>query len=296
VYHGPGHPAAQGRIVEEQAMSAELVYKGFTPEIKEIDDKKKSVTHLISNRTADRAGDIVSEDGWVTDHYSKNPIVLADHTYSIWSIIGKATRLSHSDEGLIATTQFHDKGLGAEAFELVKAKMARAWSVGFKGIKYTFITDDADKGCAECIESIKSVEDHVEKHITGRHFKKQELLEYSLVAIGMNPDIVMEAIQSGLVSKRYVPLLFDLDIAAIHIPGFDKKADVKEGEKREDKKTKRSEPDKSASDSSIAALHGSSKVYDAILDLGATLRKATLDTEIKKREDNEWVRDTKSQD
>lgn len=268
-------------------MSHELVFKGFTPEIKDINTEKRSVTHLITNETADRGGDIVSSDGWVTDHYAKNPIVLADHRYSIFSIIGRAmeVRKSDSEKGLVASTVFHDKGPGAEAFELVKAKMARAWSVGFRGLKYDMITDDAEKGCDICVDAMKHAEDPVEKHIRGRHFKLQEMLEYSLVAIPMNPDIVMEAINSGMVSKRYVPLLFEFSADDIYIPGF-----VKREERREETKTTGGDgPAKPASTSSIA-LPKASRIYDSLLDVAAATKRTTLETQLKTQEDKGWVK------
>jgi HK97 family phage prohead protease len=131
----------------------------------------------------------VEPSGAEVANFMRNPVVLADHDYTIGSVIGKATRLSIDGDGIHATTKFHDKGLGQEAFDLVEAGMVRAWSVGFKPIETDSVKD---------------------KHgvTRGFHFKKWELLEYSLVAIPANPDAVMEAVKRGLVAAGNTHIFF----------------------------------------------------------------------------------------
>jgi HK97 family phage prohead protease len=161
------------------------------PEVKAINRNTREVLHIITNATEDRAGDVVDPAGADVTNYMKNPVVLADHNYSINSIIGRATSLEIRDGGLWARTKFHDKGIGADAFNLVEAGMARAWSIGFRPVEY-----DTRK-------------DKDGRKTRGFHFKKWELLEYSLVAIPMNPDIVANAIKRGLLDPDNVPNLFD---------------------------------------------------------------------------------------
>jgi HK97 family phage prohead protease len=173
---------------QERGERAGMYRRAFTPDVRDVNKAKREVTHVISTSSIDRAGDIVDPSGWQLDQYLRNPVVLIDHDYSVRSIIGRAVDVGVTEEGLVATTQFHDKGLGAEAFELVKAGMAKAWSVGFVGRKVEFIKDEDDK-------------------VTGLHFKQQELLEYSLVAVPMNPDAVMNAIKAG-VSRAHLDYFF----------------------------------------------------------------------------------------
>lgn len=164
------------------------VFGAHAYEIKHINATKREITHLVSNARPDRAGDIVEPKGWVLDNYLRNPVVLVDHDYRVEKIIGRAASVYFDDSGLYATTKFHDKGLGAEAFELVHAGIAKAWSVGFKPTQQEPIK--GEKGA-----------------LLGFRFTQQELLEYSLVAIPMNPDAVNNAIRCGL-SPDNIPILF----------------------------------------------------------------------------------------
>lgn len=166
------------------------IHRAFcTPDIKAVDVKRREITHLISTSSIDRAGDIVEPSGADVANFMKNPVVLANHDYSIENIIGRATSIKIQSDGLTATTQFHDKGLGADAFELVNTGFARAWSIGFRPTEHESMKDD--KG------SFK-----------GFRFTKWELLEYSLVAIPANPDAVSNAVQRGIVTQSNVKYFF----------------------------------------------------------------------------------------
>ncbi len=171
-----------------------------TPDIKHIDKAHREVTHLISTSSIDRAGDIVEPSGANVANFMRNPVVLADHFYSIENIIGRATSVTIDKDGLTATTQFHKKGLGAEAFDLVEAGFARAWSIGFRPTEQESLKDE--KG-----------------NFKGFRFTEWELLEYSLVAIPANPDAVSNAIQRGIVSEQNIKYFFMLNPS---VPSGDK--------------------------------------------------------------------------
>lgn len=177
---------------------AALSYGAEAVELKDINAKRREVTHLISTPTVDRAGDIVVADGIDFANYKRNPVVLVDHDYRVEKIIGGGD--PYVDGGKVyAKTTFSDKGLGAEAFELVKAKIARAWSIGFR---------------ASASEPIRDGDGN----FLGYRFARSELLEYSLVAIPMNPDAVNNAIQCG-VSPEAIKVLFRAPIPAAAAPG-----------------------------------------------------------------------------
>lgn len=180
------------------------VAHSHVPEVKALDSEKRQLTHLISNATKDRDGDVVEPLGWDWKHYAKNPIVLVDHDYSAMSIIGRSVAREKSDQGLYSTTQFAEKGLGAEAWNLVEAKLANAWSVGFVGTKSHFMKDGADDECPVC----QAHAGKTQSMFPPRHFVKQSLMEYSLVAIPSNPDAVARAIREGVVSTKNVSKLF----------------------------------------------------------------------------------------
>ena len=178
------------------------------PEVKEISAEQQTVRHLISTNSVDRAGDIVEPKGVILDNYRKNPVVLADHGYSIRNIIGNAKDIAISNDGIESTTVFGRAGLGPDAFALVEAGMARAWSIGFRAGDYHDIKSGAKAKCPKCakrwkeavgaaVEAGKNPEtDYI--YVRGLHFLTWEMLEYSLVAIPMNQDVVSSAIQRGI--------------------------------------------------------------------------------------------------
>jgi len=90
-------------------MSDKVIKFLVDPEIKEIDEKKRTITHKISTEKKDRMGDIVRVDGINTKDYKKNPIVLYSHDY--WGkdplpVIGKNVGFFIEGKKLFAKTQF----------------------------------------------------------------------------------------------------------------------------------------------------------------------------------------------
>ena len=182
-------------------MNSATLYREIVPEIKDINEGRREITHLISTASVDRAGDIVDVGGWDVRNYRKNPVVLLDHDYSVANIIGRG-RPFVEEKGLYSTTTFGDHELGVTAWELARTRVVRSWSVGFRGIKSHRIKDGKSVECDVC-EGIKDPG-------WGTHFTKQELLEYSLVAIPMNQDVVMQSASSmgldaALVQKFFAP-------------------------------------------------------------------------------------------
>ena len=176
-------------------MSDKIIKFLVDPEIKEIDEKKRIITHKISVEKKDRMGDIVRVDGIDTKDYKKNPVVLYSHDY--WSkdplpVIGKNVGFITEGKKLFAKTQFLNpdevspklKDLINDLWYLNKSKLM-GWSIGFIPTE----TDD-----------IKDKEDHW----VGYDFKKSELLEYSNVIIPANQDAINNAFQKGMVSKECV--------------------------------------------------------------------------------------------
>ena len=156
--------------------------------LRDRDDAKRTLTHLITTAALDRAGDMVVPKGALLDNYRRNPVVPINHDYRIESIVGKALSLEVSDEGISATTEFRDTPLAREAFALA-AEGLGGWSIGFRPVEYESMRDDQDRH-------------------RGFRFSKWELLEYSAVAIPMNPEIVNGVVQRGLVAREHVTMFF----------------------------------------------------------------------------------------
>jgi len=158
----------------------------------------REVLHLITTARPDRAGDVVEPGGAQVDSYLLNPVVMADHHYSFEKIVGRAVSLEIKEDGIYARTQFRDTPLGEAAFKLA-AEGLGGWSIGFRPIEY---------------DNIKATEGTSR----GYRFKKWELLEYSIVAIPMNPDIVSSAIQRGLVGADMADVFFKYQLPTQEAP------------------------------------------------------------------------------
>lgn len=178
--------------------------------VKAVDEEKREVVHLITNPAVDRVGDIVDPKGVDLTNYVKNPVVMADHHYSIGAVIGKATDISVGDDGITARTQFRDTPLAREAFALSVEGLG-GWSIGFRPTVSHSIREGKRAACKVCEARWKEAtrgKDPADAWVGGWHFTGWEMLEYSSVAIPMNPDIVNNAVKRGLVSPDHVRSFF----------------------------------------------------------------------------------------
>ena len=166
-----------------------------------LDESTRQVKHIISTAALDRSNRIVDVSGWKLANYRSNPVVLADHDYSIDKIIGKA-RETKIEQGLVpalvSTTEFDSEGLGNVAFRLVQAGLANSWSVGWMGLKSHELGTGEE--CPECQSAEVQKLMKSKKYFYGTHYTAQDLLEYSLVAIPSNPEAVMGLRTAGLVA------------------------------------------------------------------------------------------------
>lgn len=158
------------------------------PEIKAVNKTEREILHLISTDSVDRAGDVVEPGGADIANYMKNPVVMVDHDYRIDRIIGKALSIEINAKGIYARTKFLDTPLAQAAFQLASEGIG-GWSIGFRPIDYNSIKDS--KGAFK-----------------GVKFEKWELLEYSMVAIPMNQDVVNNAVSRGWVTADDCPVFF----------------------------------------------------------------------------------------
>ena len=163
--------------------------------VKAINKEVREVAHVITTPNADRVGDVVESSGADLANYLRHPVVMADHSYSIDRIIGRAVNLTVSDGGIFARTKYRDTPLGRDAFNLATEGLG-AWSIGFRPITFKAMKDE--KG-----------------YTKGFHFTKWELLEYSQVAIPMNSDAVQNAVTRGWVAPENVKTFFRVEESAM---------------------------------------------------------------------------------
>jgi len=159
--------------------------------VKAVNKAEREVAHLITTKNPDRVGDVVEAGGADMANYLKHPVVVANHSYRIEDIIGRAISLSVTEDGIFARTKYRDTPLGRDAFNLA-AEGLGAWSIGFRPIKFAAMKDE--KG-----------------YTKGFHFTKWELLEYSQVAVPMNPDAVQNMVTRGLVMPDNIKTFFRVE-------------------------------------------------------------------------------------
>jgi HK97 family phage prohead protease len=141
----------------------------------------RTVRFVLSDGSVDRMGDTVNVGGWDLSAYKRNPVVLFAHdasappigrTVSVWS---DGTRLLGDVEFAPAETYAFADTIN----RLVKGGFLKSGSVGFLPTVYKF-----------------------SERPGGVDYKRQELLEFSIVPVPANSNALVEAHAKGIVSRR----------------------------------------------------------------------------------------------
>ena len=136
---------------------------------------------VVSTPNPDRENDTVALDGWELVNYRRNPVVLWGHDQDCLPI-GRAIDIGIEDGALKASVQFVPAsvphvGEKAEAvLWLCQNGFLSATSVGFRPLDYDIAVD----------------RDHREGWFPPMDFKRQELLEFSIVTIPANAEALIE--------------------------------------------------------------------------------------------------------
>jgi HK97 family phage prohead protease len=149
-------------------------------------DPDRSAEFVISTGALDRYNSTIAVDGWHTDAYQANPVVLWAHDDSI-PAIGRAANIRKDGGALRSSVTFaqpDDHPLADTIYRLVKGKFINAASVGWIPLKYSFV-EGGDRGY-------------------GVDYEEQELLEWSVVNIPANPECLVGARSVGIDTR---PLL-----------------------------------------------------------------------------------------
>ncbi len=127
---------------------------------------------VASTETVDREGDIIEVSGWELDAYRKNPVVLFGHDYGSLPV-GKASKVGIKSNALMTTIEFvtaEQNPDGHRVYQLVAGGFLKSVSVGFRPLEYVYN----------------------ETH-NGYDFKRQELLEISIVPVPANAEALVAA-------------------------------------------------------------------------------------------------------
>src|SRR5215203_342814 len=131
--------------------------------------------YIMSDATVDRYGDVVEPKGWDIQAFQANPIALFGHKSDF--IIGHWKDVKVAQGALRGRLQLMERGISERLDEVIAAVQAgilRAVSVGFRPVE----AEPRKEG--------------------GNYYKKQSLVECSLVSIPANPNALQIAKQLHL--------------------------------------------------------------------------------------------------
>lgn len=198
----------------------EKIKKVFNFEVKQIGlEEDRTLAFTGSTEAEDRDGDIIEATGWDLTDYNNNPVIMGFHEYDKFPY-AKSTRtyIDYSNKQLKFEVKFptiseltsfpgnaemiadHAKNVDM-AYNMYKNGYMRAVSVGFIGKEAEPMHDD--KG-----------------NYKGKRYKKQSLLELSLVPVPSNPTALMEARSKGFINDNEFKMLEEVK-EVIQKPGWD---------------------------------------------------------------------------
>ena len=138
-----------------------------------LSEEERLVDVVVSDETRDHYEDVIEVNGWKFDFFTKNPVVLYDHWYSVEGIVGHSVRWWVESGQLLSWDKF-DPPESNKASEMVFAKILsgslRTVSVGFKPVAWKKILDDEGNWRGSF------------------RYTEQQKLEHSWVAIPANPS------------------------------------------------------------------------------------------------------------
>lgn len=156
-------------------------FEGFF--VKSIDTVNRRIEAIASTATRDRDGDIILPSAFkkTLPEYLKNPVILAAHCHRLNDgkspVVAKTVKAWMTSTALNIVIEFAKTDLGEEYWHLYSNKYQRAFSIGFRGIKWR---DENKNG------------------VHTRIYTEVELFEISCVAVPSCPGALSKAKQRKL--------------------------------------------------------------------------------------------------
>jgi HK97 family phage prohead protease len=166
--------------------SPHAIYRAVVAEPKAAGEGSRTVRFCFSDGSVDRMGDTIDAAGWVTHSFLKNPVALFAHDSNA-PPIGRAGNLMVEDTRLMGDIEFAPPEVYEFAdtiYRLVVGKFLNAVSVGFLPLEYDWSDDDEREW--------------------GLDFKRQELLEISVVPVPANGNALADARSKGIDTRPLV--------------------------------------------------------------------------------------------
>jgi HK97 family phage prohead protease len=148
-----------------------------------LEDGSRKIRFCFSDGSVDRMGDTIDPAGWDLAAYRRNPVVLFGHK-STDPPIGRTVNVWSDGQQLMGDVAFADAATYPFAdtiFRLLKNGFLTAGSVGFLPLEYDWADDEDSRPY-------------------GLDFKRQELLEFSIVPVPANSNALIAAQAKGLLS------------------------------------------------------------------------------------------------
>lgn len=148
----------------------DLTYKTLDTQIMPSPESRR-MTFTISTGSVDRDNDTLDPKGWQLDNYKSNPVVLFAHDYKSLPV-AKCIDIKSTDTALVATAEFLPEGkhpFADTVYEMLKSGFLNATSVGFRAIEH-----------------------QQNNERKGYDYKRQELMEFSIVPIPSNQDALAQ--------------------------------------------------------------------------------------------------------
>jgi HK97 family phage prohead protease len=156
-------------------------------------DPSSLVQFVLSDGSVDRMGDRIDPTGWNLTAYRKNPVVLWAHD-SAAPPIGRMRTVVSDGTRLIGEVEFATAEVypfAATICRMVQAGYLNAGSVGFAPLEYSLAKDP--------------------ERPFGIDFKRQELLEFSIVPVPANKNALALAGAKGVLGSRDAELIGQAD-------------------------------------------------------------------------------------
>ena len=176
---------------------ADLIRKVLDCEIKKLGERTYEFT--ASTSTEDRTGEVIEAKGWDLKNFKKNPVIMYAHDYRSLPI-ARAPRVWVSGDKLKNTVEFPPEGTYefADIVErLIDTGYLKAESVGFMPKKW----EDGDG-----------------KEAPFRTYKKQELLEISIVPVPAHQDALRDAVEEGVITTKELETLSAKEEVVVNKP------------------------------------------------------------------------------
>jgi hypothetical protein len=183
----------QFRHLPAEQRADAILTKQLLPVIKAMGERQ--IKFVISTEAVDRMNDTIAADGWALANYLRNPVVLWAHMRDAVPL-AKAPATAVEGKALVSVAEFAKYEFADLVYELTLGGFLNAASIGMRPLEYAYVEESARPW--------------------GIDFKRQELLEWSIVPVPANPEALSQAKAAG---HNIEPLMkWATDILAVGSP------------------------------------------------------------------------------